>query len=51
MWLAIGLIVLVVGGLIFSFGKIAYLHYYKQHRLDSDNHDRDLRVFDKTFKR
>ena len=51
MWLVILLIVLVVGGLIFGFGRIAYLYYYKQHKLDSDNHDRDLRVFDKTFKR
>ncbi len=51
MWIFIGIAGLIALILITSFMRSGYSEHYKNRTMEEDNHDRDLRVFDKTFRR
>ena len=49
LFIGIGVIVLVI--LIGGFTRTGYTESYKQRSMKENNHDRDLRVFDKNFRK
>ncbi len=51
MWLFIGFGAIILIVLFSAFARTGYTESYKKRSMEENNHDRDLRVFDKHFRR